>query len=193
MSAEDRVRWDAVYREKVEDPLPPPDPLLLAHTPPADPQAEPPPRALDLAAGRGQNGLWLAQQGYTVDLIDISRVALMRARDAMNERGLHRVNLLQMDVDTLTLEPDHYDLVCVFRYLRRDLFPMLRASVKPGGRVIYETFNLSYLDRVPGFNVDFLVQGEELRDAFTGWRLLLHEHVGYVTRLVAARMAGHEA
>ncbi len=189
MSAEDRVRWDAVYREKAEVPLPPPDPLLLAHSPPADSQAEPPPRALDLAAGRGQNGLWLAQQGYTVDLIDISRVALMRAREAMHARGLNRVNLLQMDVDTLILEPDHYDLACVFRYLRRDLFPMLRASVKPGGRVIYETFNLSYLDRVPGFNVDFLVQGEELRDAFTGWRLLLHEHVGYVTRLVAVREA----
>ena len=35
-----------------------------------------------------------------------------------------------------------FDLVVVTRYLQRDLFPSLRAAVRPGGLVVYETFTV---------------------------------------------------
>ena len=71
MSAQDRVRWDGIYRQRQNQPYPAPDPLLFEYTPPL--------RngdfgyALDLAAGVGQNGLWLAAQGYHTDIMEISR------------------------------------------------------------------------------------------------------------------------
>ena len=123
--------WDKVYRERHKQPFPAPDPLLLQYAPPTESG-----RALDLAAGLGQNGLWLAEQGYTVDVMDISRVALNRARSEMTMRNLRSVNLLLMDLDTLSLEVNHYDLLCVFRYLKRTIWDDIKNAVRPGGRII---------------------------------------------------------
>ena len=39
-------------------------------------------RALDVACGAGRNALYLAEHGYAVDAVDISSVALDRARAA---------------------------------------------------------------------------------------------------------------
>lgn len=186
MATQDRVRWDTIYRDRAQRPLPPPTPLLLEYTPPVTP-TETPPRALDFACGLGQNGLWLAEQGYIVDLMDISRVALNRAQAEMVQRGLRGVNLLQIDADSVRLNELAYDLIGIFRFLHRDLFPQFNAAIKPGGRIIYETFNLQHLDANPDFNVDYLVQGDELKDAFKGWKILVHQHMDNVTRLVAIK------
>lgn len=184
MSAEDRVRWDKIYRERKGDPYPSPDPLLYEVVPPPL-HAES--RALDFASGMGQNGLWLATQGYTIDLMDISREALAIARGEMAMRNLRNVNLLQVDVEDVTLEPERYEVVCVFRYLKRELFPQLAQSILPGGRIVYETFNLSYLEQVAEFNIDFLLQYGELEAAFEGWRVLLYQEQTHLTQFVAVK------
>jgi tellurite methyltransferase len=183
MSADDRVRWDTYFRSRARDPFPDPDPLLLQATPPAGAGM----RALDLCGGLGQNGLWLAEQGYVVDVMDISRVALNRARVEMTLRNLRSVNLLQTDVDTLQLEPETYDLICVFRYLRRDLFPKIARALRPGGRVIYETFHVGYLEHVPNFNRAFLLERGELRQHFEGWRVLHDVETDQFAQLVAVK------
>ena len=185
MAAEDRVRWDEIYRTFARQPYPAPDPFLLEHTPIITTDTEY--YALDLAGGMGQNGLWLAEQGYITDVMDISRVALYRARVEMTVRNLRNVNLLQVDIDTLDLHPYHYDIVCVFRYLRRDTLPAIRQAVKPGGRVIYESYNLEYLTHVPEFNTRFLLQHNELLDNFQGWEVVAHEEDEHITRLTAIR------
>lgn len=188
MSARDRVRWDEIYRQRENQPYPEPDPLLYEYTPPADPRADQ--RALDLAAGLGQNGLWLAAQGYIVDIMDISRVALARARQEMSARNLRRVNLLQIDLDEVELEAETYDLVCVFRYLRRDFFDRLGLIIRPGGRIIYETFNTRYLQIVPGFNPDFLLERGELAGYFAGWQILHSAEDTHISQLVARKPGG---
>jgi tellurite methyltransferase len=144
-------------------------------------------RALDLAAGWGQNGLWLAEQGYNVDIMDISRVALQRARAEMAVRNLRNINLLQMDVDDLQLEPEQYDLLCVFRYLKRHLFPLLKLTTRSGGRIIYETFNRRYLEIVPDFNQDYLLEIGELRSFFSNWQIRHYEETDHNARIVAIK------
>ena len=185
MTVEDRVRWDNNYKRLVTQPYPAPDPLLLQFTPPAEPEDEQ--RALDLCAGQGQNGLWLATQHYAVDIMDISRIALNRARAEMTVRNLRNINLLQVDVDKAGLERDHYDLVAVFRYLKRDLFPVIKAAVRANGRVIYETFNVRYLDLVPGFNAAFLLDVGELKNVFDDWDILHLEEEDHHSRIVAVK------
>lgn len=183
MTAEDRVRWDNYFRSRARDPYPDPDPLLLQTVPPALPNM----RALDLCGGLGQNGLWLAEQGYIVDIMDISRVALQRARTEMTLRNLRNVNLLQADVDTLQLDPETYDLVCMFRYLRRDLFPKIARALRPGGRIVYETFHVGYLEAVPNFNRAFLLERGELPRYFAGWQVLHYEETAHAAQLVALK------
>jgi SAM-dependent methyltransferase len=183
MSELDRQRWDNIYRQRSQEPFPEPDPLLFEFTPP--PEGEE--RALDLAAGMGQNGLWLASQGYVVDVIDISRMALIRGRNEMARRDLRNINFLLQDLDHMDLEDDYYALVCVFRYLKRDLFSQVRACTQSGGRVIYETFNRSYLKIVPNFNVDFLLEPGELASYFADWKILHSSDSDHISRLAAIK------
>ncbi len=184
MSAEDRVRWDGIYRERQSRDYPAPDPLLLAYTPVVKNEYDRVYRALDVAGGVGQNGLWLAAQGYTVDIIDISRVALQQARSEMAMRNLRNVNLLQVDLDAEQFEAARYDLVCVFRYLKRDLFPKLRDTIRPGGRIIYETFNRHYLKIVPEFNTNFLLEPGELPGYFANWHAIHTMEDGHIAQVV---------
>ncbi len=183
MSAKDRVRWDTYFRKASSQPYPAPDPLLLQFTPSAISEA----RGLDLCGGLGQNGLWLVSQGYAVDIMDISRVALNRARIEMMLRNLRSVNLLPVDMDGLSLDASSYDVICVFRYLRRDWFDMLKAAIKPGGRLIYETYNRRYLEQVPGFNPSFLLAPNELCEYFRDWSLLHWDETDHNTRMVAVK------
>lgn len=185
MTHDDRTRWDAIYRQRNHMPFPEPDPFLFEYTPPVDPRQ--PKRALDLAGGMGQNGLWLAGQGYTVDVMDISRMALMRGRQEMINRELRSINFLLVDLDAADLEENYYDLVCVFRYLKRDLFPHIRACVRPGGRVIYETYNTRYLEIVPAFNRAFLLEPGELAATFSGWKHLHAADAQHLSRLAALK------
>ncbi len=208
MTGEDRIRWDAIYRADESRPYPAPDPVLFESVPePEHDQA----RALDFAGGVGQNGLWLAERGYTVDIVDVSRVALNRARSEMAARNLRRVNLLPLDVDVLIddlhlrtgqalsvhgdgserhgqgLHADGYDVVAVFRYLKREMFPVLAALVKPGGRLVYETFNRGYLEIVPRFNSEFLLEAGELLAAFPDWQVMHHSEDDHRTQYVAVK------
>ncbi len=183
MSAADRQRWDAIYTGRENQPHPTPDPFLFQHTPPAEGDA----LALDLAAGLAQNGLWLATQGYSVDVMEISRVALARAQAEAAARGLRRLNFFQVDLENASLEPDIYDFVCVFRYLQRSLFPQLRAIIKPGGRIVYSTFNLNYLALMPDFNRRFLLEPGELSGMFADWNILYSSERTHVSQLVAVK------
>lgn len=185
MTAHDRVRWDAIFKQQVTRPFPAPDPLLLDYTPPVPPQRER--RALDLACGFGQNGLWLAEQGYVTDLMDISRVALSRARQEMGIRNLRNVNILQVDMDDIDIEEETYHLICLFRYLKRSFMRKLRGAVIPGGRVIYETYNLHYLEQVPDFNADFLIEPGELPAMFEGWKIVHHDELDHISQIVAVK------
>jgi SAM-dependent methyltransferase len=185
MSVQDRARWDAHYRQREGDSYPEPDPLLFLHTPPALPDT--PQRALDLAGGIGQNALWVAEQGYTVDLMDISRVGLLRAQDEMLQRDIRNVNLFQVDFDSVILQPETYDLICVFRYLHLPLMPALRAAVRPGGRIIYETFHAGHLQVKPDFNRCYVLQEGELLGYFGDWHILHHAERATTSQVVAVK------
>jgi SAM-dependent methyltransferase len=72
------AEWDARYREREE--------AMWSGRPNGRLVAEiadlAPGRALDIGCGEGADAIWLARRGWTVTAIDISDVALCRARDA---------------------------------------------------------------------------------------------------------------
>jgi len=185
MSAHDRARWDTIYRDKTEASFPDPDPLLFQFAPPLREPASA--CALDLASGVGQNGLWLAAQGYTVDLVDVSRVALTRARAEASRRNLRSVNFLQLDLDDTGLEPESYDLICVFRFLSRVLIPPIRAAIRPGGRILYQTFNGRYRAFKPDVNPDYLLGVGELAGFFGDWKILRIHEPEHISQIVAIK------
>ena len=96
-------------------------------------------RALDLAAGLGGDSRFLAEQGLTVDAIDISRVAM----DWVNIQSLQAtlpIHARAIDIQSDTIKTNYYDLVHFHHFLDRSLVEAITRSIKPGGLLIASTF-----------------------------------------------------
>jgi SAM-dependent methyltransferase len=101
-------------------------------------------RALDLAAGEGRNGIWLAEQGWQVTAVDFSAVALDRARQLADARlgpDAERLTLVCADALEYRPAPGGYDLVLV-AYLqlpaaqRRPVLRSAAEALAPGGTLL---------------------------------------------------------
>ena len=103
--------------------------------------------ALDVAAGGGRHSLLLAARGYHVDAIDRDAAALsqLSASAAKQERSSITTKAVDLE-QPAPFDPgfghETYDVVIVFFYLHRPLFPFLVEALKPGGVLIYETFTI---------------------------------------------------
>lgn len=184
MSKSDRERWDRRYADPiVKLKRRRHNPLLARFALPVRPGS----RALELACGLGRNALWLAEQGYRVDAIDISLEALRQARAEMLRWNISGVNFILGDLDHFPLPDIPYDLVVVFRFLDRGLFPAIRDRVRPGGLVIYQTFNVRRLEQHPTFSEEHLLQPGELAGFFPGWTALEASDVGDVSTFVGRK------
>src|SRR5262249_10925261 len=118
-------------------------------------------------------------RGWHVRIVDISEVGLGLARQkALQTLGTRRATeLIELEVADLSCSPsldrNLFDLVVVFRYLNRELFPALVHTLKPGGILIYVTYTIGQL-RFPRGPHDprFLLQPDELRQAFSNLEIL---------------------
>src|SRR5699024_5462424 len=61
--------------------------------------------AIDLGCGEGGDVLWLAEQGWTAVGLDISTVAVGRAREEAAARGLGGASFEAVDLDVWEPEP----------------------------------------------------------------------------------------
>ncbi|QYK13702.1 methyltransferase domain-containing protein [Shewanella rhizosphaerae] len=124
------------------------------------------PQVLDLACGSGRNGLWLAAHGAQVTFIDrdLGRLApVPRHCQAL---------ALDLESGEPQLAESRYDIVLVFNYLHRPLFELIKASIKPGGLIIYETFIEKQAEVGRPKNPNFLLAEGELSQRFCGWETL---------------------
>lgn len=102
-------------------------------------------KALDVAAGTGRNGLYLAAQGYHVEAIDRDEEAVTRLAAWAKQRNLANVTSRVLDLEQdppPELPKEEYDVILVFFYLHRALFPVLFDALKPNGMLVYETFTI---------------------------------------------------
>jgi SAM-dependent methyltransferase len=147
-------------------------------------------RGLDVAMGRGRHSLLLARHGFRTFGVDVKCDAVRDAMAAAAHDGL-RIRGWCADLTASPLPPSAFDLVVVARYLQRDLFDAIKASVKPRGCVIYETFTTAQLALGVGpTSPHHLLKPGELRSAFADWDVLSYEEVDApeaVARLVAQR------
>jgi SAM-dependent methyltransferase len=67
-------------------------------------------RALDVGCGEGADAIWLAQRGWRVTAIDVSDVAIQRARTASDSAGAS-VDWICADVLQTPFPPGSFDLV----------------------------------------------------------------------------------
>ena len=126
--------------------------------------------ALDIAAGSGRNSLFLAEQGFSVDAVDVSDAGLALFAGRHSE-----IRPICADLDTYDILPGRYDLILNILYLNRRLFPQIREGLKPGGLLIFET-----LIEVPGRAEgrehcrDYFLRENELLHSFLSMRIIYY-------------------
>lgn len=131
-------------------------------------------KALDLAAGEGRNAVFLAQNGFEVDAVDISAVGLRKAEALAAERGV-RIRTVAADLEDYDLGTARYDVVTNLYYLQRSLIPRIKRALKPGGMVVFEMFTVDNL-AIPGAHGPkdraWLLEPGELRRLFDDFEVL---------------------
>jgi len=127
---------------------------------------------LDIAAGSGQNAVYLATRGYQVTAVDGSSEGLSLARQLAARCGVNIITE-QMDLDE-NHPAGSFDMVIVFHYLNRPLYRRLPDLLKPGGILIAKTFNLDFARQKPGFNPDYVLADNELPALFSDLEILEH-------------------
>jgi len=190
MTSADRLKWDERYaadpdwrRERQ-----PPHPWLVGHTPRSSGGL-----ALDLACGLGQNALFLARQGYRVTGVDLSHVGLTAGQDMARQAGLaDQILFAQADLDQFRPPAARFELVCVLRFLSRDLFPWLARALKPGGRLVYATLNQGWARTRPEINPEFLLYPGELLTAFPGLDVLDQAEDDEMSYIACCKPAGRD-
>ncbi|HET8888843.1 MAG TPA: class I SAM-dependent methyltransferase [Candidatus Angelobacter sp.] len=191
MAVDEKSMWNKKYSEGSHSSLEP-DPFLVSAygeflfgTSPG--------LALDVAGGVGRHAIWLAERGWRVKLVDISEVGVKQARENAKQTGT--ASSIITDVRDLNTRQDlgreQYDLVVVFFFLQRELFPALTAALKPGGFLFYKTYTTEQKNFAGGpSHPMFLLEPNELLHAFSSLRVLhYHEtvHEKGVAELVARK------
>ncbi|MDD4967564.1 cyclopropane-fatty-acyl-phospholipid synthase family protein [Halothiobacillus sp.] len=164
-------------------------------------------RVLVVGDGEGRNGVWLAEQGFTVTTVDASRVGCEKSAALASDRG---VSLTTLCADLLTWDwpVAAFDaVVSVFLHFspdeRKVAHARMQAALVPGGWLIIEQFHPNQLN---GYNsggpkaVEMLTTMSDLAEDFNAidWWLLAegttwldegsgHSGLGYVSHGVGRR------
>ena len=156
MTEKDRKKWDARYLKGLGGMKPSLILVKYCHLSPVG-------KALDIACGNGRNSLFLAEKGFTVDAVDISKVATSQLA------GKHpNINVICTDLDTWNVQPNQYELIINIRFLDRRLFPMIYEGLKPGGLLLFESF-------LDGKKERYRLQQNELLRAFQSFQIVYYE------------------
>ncbi|WP_298218058.1 class I SAM-dependent methyltransferase [Halothiobacillus sp.] len=164
-------------------------------------------RVLVVGDGEGRNGVWLAEQGFTVTTVDASRVGCEKSAALASDRG---VSLTTLCADLLTWDwpVATFDaVVSVFLHFspdeRKVAHERMQAALVPGGWLIIEQFHPNQLNGYTSGGpkaVEMLTTMSDLADDFSAieWWLLAegttrleegsgHSGLGYVSHGVGRR------
>lgn len=171
MSETDRARWDGRYREGDWADIDEPATILKD----AEAWLEPPGLALDVACGAGRNALFLARHGFSVVAVDVSWEGLQRLARRARSLSLD-VHPVHADLERFAFPPEAFDLIINSRFLLRSLFPEFRRSLKAGGLLLLETYNVDEIEVLGGdIRRAYALERGELAREFADFDFLLSE------------------
>jgi tellurite methyltransferase len=158
---EDRIRWNKRYADKPYAGEPS-DIVKRFYK-----QALAGGRALDIAAGNGRNALFLAQNNFKVDAVDIADVGLKHLS------GIHQdINPICVDLDRFDIPENRYHLILNINFLSKRLFPQIVTGLVSGGIFIFETYGAQTAGNGSTMNRGYLVKPNELLQVFQSLKII---------------------
>jgi SAM-dependent methyltransferase len=127
---------------------------------------------LSLSEGEGRNAVFLASRGLDVIGVDISPVALEKAKTLARSRGV-QIKTMVADLATFKPEENHYgSVISISAHLpstvRDKLYPSIERSLRQNGVILLEAFSENQLIRDTGGpkDPDMLMTAEKLQREF---------------------------
>jgi len=127
---------------------------------------------LSLSEGEGRNAVFLASRGLEVIGVDISSVALEKAKALAESRGVE-IKTVAAGLATFEPEENHYgSVISISAHLpstvRNKLYPLIERSLRPNGVILLEAFSENQLTRDTGGpkDADMLMTAEKLQREF---------------------------
>ena len=159
----DAARWNARYQHDGYNALVEPRELLVQNAdllPPAG-------LVFEAAMGLGGNAGYLLERGLRVVGVDVSDVAVRQVK-----RRLPALMAVIADLNNFCLPTKAFDVILNFYYLQRELWPVYKRALRPGGLLFIETMTLDMLQINPDTDPAYLLKPGELRAAFEDLQIL---------------------
>lgn len=158
MSLEDKIKWNKKYKQ---------NPILLKNTKVCKKLMSiinicKGVKALEVACGGGRNSIFLAQNGFEVDALDISEFAI----DTLKKKSIKNINTKVIDLEGFKPQNNNYDLIVKTNYLDRKLIPNLIKALKKGGILFVQTYMEDEKNEKSPLNPLFLLKKGELKSFF---------------------------
>jgi 2-polyprenyl-3-methyl-5-hydroxy-6-metoxy-1,4-benzoquinol methylase len=132
-------------------------------------------KVLDIAMGEGRNAVFLARKGFKVEGVDISEVALRKAKRLAKENKVG-ISTINADLSSYEIKPESYEVILNIDYLQRSLVPQIKKGLKKGGIVVFENFTVDQLkntkEQIPNA---YLLSAGELKELFKDFQILLYK------------------
>ena len=183
MSLKDKEKWDLKYETPEYITGKEPVEWLKGHSHILDGKGS----ALDIASGEGRNAVFAAEKGYQTLAVDISTNGLEKAHALADEKGV-TIETCVVDLDSWEIKQNAFDLILCFNFLDRQIFPVIKNALKPGGLIFYETFTIDYL-KYSSFKREWVLEHNELLDAFSELRILYYREVDINNKAFASMVA----
>ena len=139
---------------------------------------------LDLACGKGRNGLYLLQNSIPVMFVDKDEVAIesvvqsikcLKQENLNNKNSMADAKCWKMNLEQVEVRPlrgQCFDTVLVFNYLHRPLMPEIKQIIAKAGLIFYETFTVQQPKYGRPTNPDYLLRKNELLEVFNDWEVI---------------------
>lgn len=171
--ANKRTFWDLKYGQGLPS-LTTPDPFFLsAYERFVQPSFANAGMALDLAGGLGRHALWLARRNWRVTVVDVSGVAIGKLRQAADQSNL-KLDLLEVDTTEYDFGSARFELVVLFYYLDRSLFPKIVSALNVGGFVICKMAVRWGSETAPRTTDESALAKDELMSLFSDLHVIDH-------------------
>ena len=180
----DKSRWDKMYSKHKGYVFGKEPAAYLVEVLPQLPKG----KALDLAMGEGRNAVYLAKKGFNVDGVDISEVAVRKARKLALESGV-RIKTIIADLNKYQVQQEEYDVIMDFYFLNRSLIPQIKKGLKKGGVVVFENYTIAHLKYDKTQNKEYLLNIGELKSLFSDLEILKYREIDTGKQALASIVA----
>lgn len=112
-------------------------------------------RALDVAMGEGRNSVFLAQNGFQVEGVDCSSVAIEKAKKLAAEKGVE-IDAKGQNLDFFLMPLMKFDSILMTYYRPNSrFFSEIRRGLVHGGTFLLEAYTVEQAKTAPNQNLDF--------------------------------------